>query len=161
MVPLPPPPDLSSRSGAGAARPPMGAPHATAPVHARPGQLTVGWRWVLLLGWGSVVIGLMAVGAAGDVLGKRAWWLDGALVVVPFLIPMLAALAAYANSRWAIWIGLLGVASLAATAVLDRTDSPGVAAATGVLALIGALTTVSSIAGRVPPFALEPGHSGA
>jgi hypothetical protein len=96
------------------------------------------------------VIGLMAVGGAGDVLGKPPWWLDGALVVVPFVVPLLALVAAYMNARWAIWVGLVGVVSLAVTALIDRSDSPGVAAATGVLALIGLLITVSSLAGRIP-----------
>ena len=105
---------------------------------------------MLLLGWGSIVIGLMAVGGAGDVLGKRPWWLDGAWVVVPFVVPALAVVAAYMNARSAIWVGMAGVVSLAVTAIIDRSDSPGVAAATGVLALIGVLVTVSSVAGRIP-----------
>lgn len=105
-----------------------------------------------MLGWGSIVIGLMAVGGAGDVLGKRPWWLDGAWIVVPFVIPALALVAAYLNARPAIWVGVAGVASLAVTAIIDRSDSPGVAAATGVLALIGLLVTVSSAAGRIPQF---------
>ena len=128
------------------------APFSSAPVHGRPGQLTNGWRWVLLLGWGAIVIGLFAVGGAGDVLGKRPWWLDGALVVVPFVLPALTCVAAYLNARSAVWVGLGAVASLAVTAVIDRSDSPGVAAATGMLALTGALVTVSSMAGRIPPF---------
>jgi hypothetical protein len=151
MVPMPPPPDLSNRSdGAPPRLPGTEAPYASAPVHARPGQLTPMWRWVLLLGWLSVVVGLMAVGGAGDVIGKLPWWLDGALVVVPFVLPVLTVLAAIANSRWAVWLGLASVVSVAVTALIDIEDSPGVAAATGVLALIGLLTTVSSFAGRVP-----------
>ena len=152
MVPMPPPPDLTTRSGGGAPRLPAAgaAPFSSAPVHGRPGQLTTGWRWVLLLGWGSIVIGLMAVGGAGDVLGKRPWWLDGAWVVVPFVVPALAVVAAYMNARSAIWVGMAGVVSLTVTAIIDRSDSPGVALATGVLALIGVLVTVSSLAGRIP-----------
>ncbi len=105
-----------------------------------------------MLGWASVVVGLMAVGGAGDVLGKRPWWLDGAWIVVPFVVPALALVAAYMNARAAIWVGLAGVVSVAVTAIIDRSDSPGVAAATGVLALIGLLVTVSSVAGRIPQF---------
>jgi hypothetical protein len=154
MVPMPPPPDLTARSGGGAPRMPAGggAPFSSAPVHGRPGQLTTGWRWVLVLGWGSIVIGLMAVGGAGDVLGKRPWWLDGAWIGVAVVVRALARVAGYMNTRSAIWVGLAGVASLAVTAIIDRSDSPGVAAATGVLALIGLLVTVSSTAGRIPQF---------
>ena len=150
---MPPPPDLSRPTG-GPSTPPvppdLEPPFADAPVHARPGQLTPGWRWVLMLGWLSVIVGLMAVGGAADVIGKLPWWLDGALVVVPFVLPVLAVLAAIANWRGAIWLGLAAVVSVAVTALVDLDDSPGVAAATGVLALIGLLTTVSSTAGRVP-----------
>jgi hypothetical protein len=151
MVPMPPPPDLSSRPGARLPRLPTApAPHANAPVHPRPGQLTAGWRWVMLLGWGAVVIGLMAVGGAGDLLGKQPWWLDGPRLVVPFAVPAAATLLAFINARPAVWIGFAGVVSLTVTALLDRHDSPGVAVTTAVLAMIGLLTTVSCLAGRMP-----------
>ena len=151
MVPMPPPPDLTNRS-AGGPQPLPGteAPFSSEPIHARPGQLTTVWRWVLLLGWLAVIVGLMAVGGAGDVIGKVPWWLDGALVVIPFVLPVLTVLAAIGNWRSAVWLGLASVVSVAVTALIDIDDSPGVAAATGVLALIGLLTTVSSFAGRVP-----------
>lgn len=151
MVPLPPPPDLSTRQPAKPAGAPVAAePFADAPVWPRPGQLTAGWRWVLLLSWVAIILGLVAVGSAGEVLGKRPWWLDGPLAIVPFVLPAIAALGAILNARWAVWAGFVAVISLTVTAALDVADAPGAAAAEGVLALIGLLTTTACTAGRMP-----------
>jgi hypothetical protein len=144
MVPIPPPPDTPS------ALPGLALPHADEPVHPAPGQLTTGWRWVLLLGWGMVVGGLFAVAGAGEVLGKPPWWMPGIVAVVPFVLPVLAVIAASTNHRWALWIGLAAGVSLGLTALADASDSPGLAAATAVLALVGLLTTLAAFAGRVP-----------
>lgn len=105
---------------------------------------------MLLTGWVAILLGLVAIGGAGDVLGKRSWWLAGALVVVPFVLPGLAAFGALRNTSWALWAATAAIASLAVTAVLDIADAPGAAGATAVLALIGILTTGSSAAGRMP-----------
>lgn len=150
MVPLPPPPDLSRQTSLPGAAPQPAPPHSDAPIRPRPGQLTAGWRWVVLLGWTGVILGLFAVGGAGDVLGKRPWWLDGPLVVVPFVVPVAVAFSAMRNATWTIWAGLVGVLSLCVTALLDVADAPGAAAATGVLAVVGLLTTVAGSAGRMP-----------
>ena len=147
MVPIPPPPDYEP------AQPPPPPPPGPdqAMVYPRPGELTVGWRWVLTLGWVSVVIGLIGIISAAQILHKPPFWMGhGSLVVLPFLGPGLAALAALANHRSAVWLGGISVVALAALGVADRTATPGIAAALGVLAVVGALTTVAALAGRMP-----------
>ncbi len=119
-------------------------------VNARPGQLTRRWQWIAIIGWAVVVYGISAAGQGGDQLGKRPWWLDGLLVPIPFLLPLAAGITAIINWRWSTVVGLLAVASTALVAVADRTASPGVAAAEGVIALVGLLTTLAASAGRVP-----------
>ncbi len=119
-------------------------------IHPRPGQLTPGWRRVAIIGWAFVVYGISAAAQAGDQLGKPPWWLDGPLVVVPFLLPVLAGVSAILNSRRSTLFGFAAVAGLAAVALADRTASPGVAAAEGIVALVGLLTTAAASAGRVP-----------
>lgn len=147
MVPIPPPPDYESTLPP--PPPPPGPDQAR--TFPRPGELTVGWRWVLSLGWISVLVGMIAVADAARVIHKPPFWLDnGLLIVVPFALPLLTATAALINHRMAPWCGFLAVAALAIVAVVDRVDTPGVAAALGVLALVGLLTTLASLAGRMP-----------
>lgn len=148
MVPIPPPPGYEP-----AVTPPP--PPPPGPVlgraNPRPGQLTLGWRWVLTLGWVAVVVGLSAVTDSVRILHKPPFWYGhGVLVALPFVLPTVAALSAFANHRLAVWIGWGAVGELALLAVIDRRTTPGVAAALGVLALIGALTTGSAMAGRMP-----------
>ena len=147
MVPIPPPPDFGP---ADIPPPPPPGPDV-AGAHPRPGELTLGWRWVLVLGWISVVVGLIAVADASRVIHKPPFWTDpGYLVAVPFLLPVLTSVAAFTNDRRMHLLAGASVAVLCACAVVDRSSSPGIAAALGVLALIGLLTSVSSIAGRMP-----------
>lgn len=147
MVPIPPPPDFESPLP-----PPPPPPHPDqSRTFPRPGELTLGWRWVLSLGWLAVLVGMIAVADASQVIHKPPFWLEhGALVVVPFALPLLAATAALMNHRLAPTIGFVAVASLAVVAVIDIGGTPGVAAALAVLAVIGLLTTVASLAGRMP-----------
>ena len=119
-------------------------------INARPGQLTRGWQWIAIIGWAVVVYGISAAGQGGDQLGKRPWWLHGLLVPIPFVLPLAAGITAIANWRNSTVVGLFAVASTAAVAIADRTASPGVAAAEGVIALVGLLTTLAASAGRVP-----------
>ncbi len=148
MIPIPPPPDYEPTS---APPPPPPPGPALGAVHPRPGELTIGWRWVLTLGWISIVVGLFAVSDAARVLHKPPFWVgEGVLIVLPFILPAATAVLAFNNHRFAVWAGCASVFALGLLGVIDRRDTPGIAAALGVLALIGAMITGSSFAGRMP-----------
>ncbi len=147
MVPIPPPPHYEPTP----APPPPPPPPNQAATFPKPGELTVGWHWVLTLGWAAVVVGLIAVADSARVLNKPPFWIDnGPLILVPFAPAAAAGLAAFINHRFAVWIAGFAVVVLAVAGIVDRNASPGIAAALGALALIGALTTVASLAGRMP-----------
>lgn len=147
MVPIPPPPDYEPPP---APPPPPPGPNQAA-TFPKPGELTIGWHWVLTLGWAAVVVGLIAVADAARVIHKPPFWIDqGPLFLVPFAPAAAAAVAAFVNHRLAVWVAAFAVVVLAVAGVVDRTSTPGVAAALAVLAVIGALTTISALAGRMP-----------
>jgi hypothetical protein len=149
MVPIPPPPLTANRP---TWAPPTGQPGAPAPDAAlwlKPGQIDKPWRWILQAGWILIVITMFAVGGGSQQIGKPTWWLDiVALIVVPFVLPVLAVVMAVRNAPRALVIGWLAAVSLAVTAVFDIRPSPGAALVEGGLALAGLLVTTSALAGR-------------
>jgi hypothetical protein len=151
MVPIPPPP---LPSGQPKWAPPSGIPAGSAPAQVEglsAGQIDKPWRWILQLGWVLIVITMFSVGGGSDRLGKPTWWMDPlALSFIPFVLPVLAGLFALMNSPRALIMGWAGTLSLAATALLDVSPSPGAALIEGGLALSGLLITTSALAGRVP-----------
>jgi hypothetical protein len=149
MVPIPPPPLTANRPSWA---PPTGqpaAPDAHGPSALKPGQIDTPWRWVLQVGWILIVITMFAVGGGSQQIGKPTWWLDiVALIVVPFVLPVLAVVMAVRNAPRALIAGWLATLSLASTAVFDVRPSPGAAFIEGGLALAGLLVTTSALAGR-------------
>lgn len=157
-MPIPPPP-LPRRGTTTTDSPPS---PGIAKVFPGPGRLRAGWRWTLTAGWVLVIYGLTAAGQAGLQVGKRPWWLGGgyagerppvtavALAIAPYLLPVLAGVLTVINHRRWLAAGLVAVGSLAATAWLDVTPSPGVAAVEGLLAVVALFVTVAAIAGRMP-----------
>ncbi len=125
-------------------------------INARPGQLTRRWQWVAIIGWAIAIYGISAAGQGGDQLGKPPWWLDGALVAIPFALPLAAGISTIANWRWSTYIGVAAAVGTGAVALGDRVSSPGVAAAEGVIAVVALLTTIAASAGRVPGSAPTP-----
>ncbi|MEZ5259502.1 MAG: hypothetical protein R2705_22265 [Ilumatobacteraceae bacterium] len=117
----------------------------------RPGELTLGWRWVLTIGWISIVVGMFAVFQTGETIHKPPFWADSWVAfALVFLLPALAATAALMNDRRAVWFGFAAVVSLLVSGLVDWGSSPGLAALMVALAVIGLLTTASSLAGRMP-----------
>jgi hypothetical protein len=119
-----------------------------------PGQLTDGWRWAFAVGWAVLVPALIAVADAAHALGKPPWWMDtGGEVAwwtpVIMIAPLVPVVAGATNWRHWPWAGAFGVAALGVSAVVDWSETPGIARAEALLALAGLATTLAALAGRV------------
>ena len=121
-----------------------------------PGHLTIGWRWVLAIGWALSVPVLITLADAANTYGKPTWWLSATAMPngwtpVPFVAPLMVTMAATANwRRWPL-AALAGVLGLGLTALFDRTRSPSVALGEAILAAAALLTSVACLAGRIRP----------
>src|SRR4029078_569921 len=78
----------------------------------RPGQLTAAWRMVFGFGWAGIIIGYAAVWETSRVIGLSTWWLCGdartrwlLVQLAPFYGPILVAVAAALNWRYAPYLG--------------------------------------------------------
>jgi hypothetical protein len=134
--------------------PPPGAA-AAAPRPARPGQLTVGWRFVVGLAWSGVIVGFMVVWKASRDIGLSTWWLGPAgepqpfyVSLLPFLAPTAMLLGVVNGARLLPWGGLAAAAVTAAVGLGDVGRVPGLAAAELALAAGGAAVSVASLGGR-------------
>lgn len=139
----------------------MSAPHPiasarTSPGHLRPGDVLVGWRWVLALGWTGIIGCLMIVAGAGEVTGRAVWWFGAdsdrrslLVMVLPFVLPVAVVVMASQGARYVVEVSALATISTAVTAWLDRDDAPGAAAITALIAAAGLLLTLAALAGRV------------
>ncbi|MFT3855851.1 MAG: hypothetical protein QM733_24460 [Ilumatobacteraceae bacterium] len=119
--PPPPPAVLPPPTPATAA-----GPTPVAPEPLRPGQLTPGWKMVLICGWVGVILGFAAVWKSSWTLGFSTWWLGPqasprffGLLILPFLLPLGMVLLALGNVRYAAFAGI--VAGLA-TALIGWAD---------------------------------------
>lgn len=135
--PLPPPPARSRSAG------------------LRPGDVVVGWRWVLAVGWIGIVGCLMIVAGAGEVSGRAVWWFGSEtdrqpilVMIVPFVLPVAVVVMASQAARFVVEVSALATASTALAAWIDRHDAPGAAVITALLALAGLFLTVAALAGR-------------
>lgn len=152
MEPLPLPPQLDG-------------PPPLVRTPPRPGQLTLGWRTVFIVGWAGVVLGLGAVVKSSRTMGLSTWWLgpdaDPRPIVVqllPFVMPAAAIILGFRNARFLPYAGTIAALLLGAIAVgdLDRFDA--LAQVELVTAGIGLLVSVASFAGvlRPAPVGTEP-----
>jgi hypothetical protein len=107
------------------------------------------------MGWSLVIPALVVLGDSAHSFGKRTWWLNEHAMatwttIIPFVLPLGAALAAAWNWRRWPYAGLIAVAGLGLTAWADAgRTSPGVAIGEAVLAVTGLATTLAALAGRV------------
>ena len=144
--------------------PPIPEPHHSyepvprAEQPKRAGQLTPAWRMVFGFGWSGIIIGYAAVWETSRVIGLSTWWLgadaEPRLLLVqlsPFYGPILVAVAAALNWRYAPYLGI-GVSVLGAViaaADLDRVQ--WLAVVEFVLAGAGLCISVAALAGMYRP----------
>ena len=139
-TPLPPPP------------PPTPAPTW---VHTpRSGELTTGWRIVTACTWIAVIVAFAAVWNTSVQLGLSTWWLgaraepQSPLVrLSPFLVPLLMAIAAFANARRLAVLGIGAACLTAAFGIGDIARVPGLAALELLIAGLALAVSVASFTG--------------
>lgn len=150
-APFPPP----SAPGSVPPPPPTAVVHgledrADAAPAPRPGELTSGWRLIMVVTWIGVVLGWSAVWNASVQLGQPTWWLGtradptpAVVRIAPFLGPIVVVLGALLNARWLAWVGSLAALVFAGYAIADverHTDLAllqlGIAAAGLVVSLL-------------------------
>ncbi|MFZ9628092.1 MAG: hypothetical protein ACO3C1_01925 [Ilumatobacteraceae bacterium] len=116
----------------------------------RPGDLTANWATALGCAWLLGVVSLAAVWVSSRTTGLSTWWLgpearpaSPVVTALPFVLPLLAVLAAFGGMRRASWIG---VAASLATAAIAIGDLGRVAAYGGVELTVAAATLLVSVA---------------
>jgi len=146
MEPLPLPP------------PPPGAILARPERPARPGQVTIGWRVVFILGWGGVLLGLGAVVKSSRTMGLSTWWLGPsadpnniAIEALPFAVAVVMVVLGFRNVRHLPYFGLLGAIALAAIATGDVGRFDALAQVELVTAGIGLFVSIAAFAGLLRP----------
>lgn len=118
----------------------------------RAGQLTPSWSLAFAIGWGLVVLGLLAVWRSSWLLGLSTWWLGSRSApswAAPAVIALPGALigAAWFRVRYLPWAGIGTATLIGALALTDRDQRPSVAIVEGVLALAGLLISTAALTG--------------
>ena len=126
----------------------------------RAGDLTAGWRIVMISAWIMVFFAYAAVWKASDEIGIGTWWLGSRsqptpipVRLIPFALAFTVALLATYNVRRLPWIGIGAGLLLAVMAVFDFSWSRGLAIVELGVALGALLTALGSLTGT---YRLEP-----
>jgi len=138
-------------------RPAFDAPSPTDP-DKRAGQLSPAWRMVFGFGWAAVILGYAAVWETSRVIGLSTWWLGAdaeprllLVQLLPFYGPILVAIAAAANWRYAPYLGMAVAAFGALIAAADMDRVRWLAVVEFVLAGAAMCISVASLAGMYRP----------
>jgi hypothetical protein len=118
------------------------------------GELTTGWRIATACTWIAVIVAFAAVWNTSVQLGLSTWWLGARaepqspiVRLSPFLVPLLMAIAAFANVRR---LALLGIGAAALTAAFGLGDLgrvPGLAALELLIAGVALAVSLASLTG--------------
>ena len=160
-APLPPPaidPDPAFAPGVthpaqGATQSPLTVEPTDATLH-RPGQLSPGWRLIMVVAWIGMVLAWSAVWNASVQLGRPTWWLGTRadptphlVRLAPFAAPVAVILGAMRNSRWLAWVGVVGAIVFGAYAVADVGTQPDLAIIEIGVAVAGLLVSLAALTG--------------
>jgi hypothetical protein len=120
----------------------------------RPGQLSAGWRLIMVVAWVGVVLAWSAVWSASVQLGRPTWWLgtradptSHVIRLAPFAPPVVLILGALRNSRWLAWVGVAGALVFGGYAVADMWNEPDLAIIEIGIAAAGLLVSLLSLTG--------------
>jgi len=170
---LPPPPDapgatsdaaVDETGGPGDAVPATATPDTpltTIPTRPpRVGELTSGWRVVVVCCWIGVVASLAAIWNTSERLGLSTWWLGPRgepmpmfVRLLPFVAPTLMILAVSNNVRW-LW--RWGVAAALVTAAFGIGDIGGVSGLAALELAVAAAALVVALASRTGTYRRVP-----
>jgi hypothetical protein len=127
----------------------------------RAGDLTTGWRLVMIVTWTGVFLAFAGVWKASVEIGIRTWWIGPrseprpiVIQVIPFAVAIVVALAATYNVRRLPWTAVAGSLAIGLIALFDVSRSGGLAlveAAIGVGALLVALASFTGRYRAGPP----------
>lgn len=137
---------------------PPPAPVYDEPRPLAPGQLTPGWRNLLIVGWIGVILGLAAVWKSSWTLGFPTWWLGPQedprfppLLVLPFVLPMVVVVNAIRNTRYTAIVGIFASVVAQNIAWGDVGHQIKLAVVEFALAAAGLAISAASLAGMVRP----------
>lgn len=109
-----------------------------------------GWRTVAFVTWVGVLIAVAVVAVSSRTVGRPIWWLGTSVdpaprwfTVVPASIIAAPMLIAVKSPRFLRLSGLVCSVALLLTALPDIDDSPGVAAAIGLIAAAALLESIA------------------
>jgi hypothetical protein len=128
-------------------------PWVEAPVR-RAGQLTPMWRLTFGIGWAAIIVANAVVWESSRVIGLSTWWLGAdaeprlfLIQLLPFYGPVLVAVAAISNWRYAPYLGIGVAAAGAAIGAGDLNRVRWIAVVEFVVAGSGICISVASLAG--------------
>jgi hypothetical protein len=120
----------------------------------RAGDLTAGWRILMIAAWIMVFFAYAAVWKASDEIGIGTWWLGSRsqptpipVRLIPFLIAFALTILATYNVRRLPWIATATSLLLAVMATFDFAWSAGLAVVELGVALGALLTALGSFTG--------------
>ena len=124
------------------------------PPPARETPFVDGWRTTAIVSWVLVFLSLVAVAVSGRTIGRSPWWLgpeaDPApvwMVAVPVALVIVPVWWAVRRTATAGAAGIVCALLLAATAIPDAADRPGIAVAVVIISLAALLASVAMVAG--------------
>jgi hypothetical protein len=120
----------------------------------RPGDLTMAWRVLTAVGWGGIVVMLVATWSASRQLGLPTWWLGpidhqqpAYIILLPFIAPAVVLTTVGNRVRYVPWIGLGGAAATAAIGFGDLGRVRGLGVVELIAAAAAVLVSVASLSG--------------
>jgi hypothetical protein len=130
-------------------------PDVHVPRPPRVGDLTTGWRIMMIAAWTGVFLAFAGVWKASIEIGIRTWWIGPrsdprpvVVQVIPFVLAIAVALAATYNVRRLPWIGVAGALGVGLVAVFDISRSGGLALVEGAIGAAALLVALGSFGGR-------------
>ena len=146
--------------------PPRPLPRPQRQPVARPGQLTAGWGTAFWFVWAGAAGAFAAVWVSSRTVGLATWWLGPEteprpvfVTLLPFVLPLALAAAAFAHARYLPWFGMAAAALQSVFGFGDLGTVQHLALVELLIAAGAFLLSVASLAGmfrRAPDEPVDP-----